>query len=216
MSGAEIPLIVFARAPTPGQTKTRLVPALGRDGAARLSAAFLDDVLARVARVPELRPELWCPTEEDAARFEQAHVQVGGDVGERMAHALSVALTRAPAALLIGSDLPTLPATHLRAAARALATHDVVLGPAHDGGFYLVGARASAPDLRPPIRWSTRHALADTRARLAHRAVALIRPWYDVDTPEDLRLLRAHLALRPSAAPRSAATLADFDRVRGA
>ena len=207
---------MFARAPAPGRTKTRLAPALGPDGAARLSAAFLADVLATVAQVPELRPELWCPTEEDAAALEGARVQVGDDVGERMAHALSVALTRAPAALLIGSDLPTLPASRLRAALRALDTHDVVLGPAHDGGFYLVGARGSAPDLGPPIRWSTRHALVDTRARLVDRAVAQIRPWYDVDTPEDLRLLRAHLALAPEAAPRTTAVLVDFDRVPGA
>ena len=127
-------------------------------------------------------------------------------------------LDRAPAALLVGSDLPTLPTVPLLAAASVLREDrsDVVLGPSADGGFYMIGARGDAPRLGPGVRWSTAHALADTRARLAPRRVAMVRPWYDMDTPEDLRLLRAHLALAPEAAPRTTAVLVDFDRVPGA
>ncbi len=215
MPFAEVPVVVFARAPWPGRAKTRLIPALGEAPAARLAAAFLEDVLATVAAVPGLAAEPWCPP-EDVAAFEGARAQQGLELGARMTHALADALDRAPIALLVGSDLPTLPASHLEEAVDALARHDVVLGPAADGGFYLVGARGEAPALGPGVRWSSRHALADVHARLTDRRVALVRPWYDVDTEEDLRLLRAHLALRPHAAPRTAETLGVFDRMRGA
>ncbi|MBX3274385.1 MAG: TIGR04282 family arsenosugar biosynthesis glycosyltransferase [Sandaracinaceae bacterium] len=214
MRAGEAPLLVFGRAPRPGTTKTRLIGALGAAGAAQLSAAFLADVLATSARVAPA-VELWCPP-EDVEEMEGARPQRGDDLGARMTHALADALSRAPAALLIGSDVPTLPASHLAAALDALARHDVVLGPSADGGFYLIGARGEVPDLGGPIRWSSRHALDDVRARLRGLRVGLARPWYDVDTEEDLRLLRAHLALDPRAAPRSAATLADFDRMRRA
>lgn len=216
MPSEPLPLIVFARAPRPGRTKTRLIPALGADGAARLSAAFLEDVLATATEVPGLAPELWCPSAEDAARFTRARVQEGDDLGARMQHALADALRRAPAALLIGSDVPTLPARWLRDALAGLARAEVVVGPSSDGGYWLVGARGEAPDLSGAIRWSTRHALADTRAALGARRVVTTRPWYDVDTPEDLRLLRLHLATRPAAAPRSARVLCDFDPFEGA
>lgn len=214
-SAEPVTVIVFARAPRPGRTKTRLVPALGEAGAARLHAAMLEDVLATVASVPGLAVELWCPA-EDVAALPGARAQRGEDLGARMTDALADALERAPRALLIGSDLPTLPAARLAEAVDALDAAEVVLGPSADGGFYLVGARGSAPPLGPGVRWSTRSALADTRARLGDRAVALVGPWYDVDTPEDLRLLRAHLALAPGAAPATAAALADFDRVPAA
>lgn len=215
MPSADVPVVVFTRAPRPGRAKTRLIPALGEALAARLAAAFLEDVLATIAAIPGLAPEPWCPP-DDVATLEGARAQEGADLGARMTHALADALRRAPVALLVGSDLPTLPASHLEEAWRALARHDVVLGPAADGGFYLVGARGAAPALGPGVRWSSRHALADVRARLTDRSVALVRPWYDVDTEEDLRLLRAHLALRPRAAPRTAEALGVFDRMRRA
>ncbi len=220
MPAGDVALIVFARAPRPGHTKTRLIPALGADGSARLYRAFLEDTLAKARGLDGFEVEIWAATAEDRALLGPCRSQVAGDLGARMSHALADAQRRAERALLIGTDVPTLPPACLEAAAAALTTHDVVLGPSADGGYYLIGSRAPAPSLAG-VRWSSSHALADTIGGLGDRRVALLRPWYDVDTPADLRLLRAHLALRPTAAPATAAALglstaADFDPLRGA
>jgi len=165
----------------------------------------------RTVDLAGLREELWVAHPDDAPAYDAPRLQAGETLGARMSHALADALRRADRALLIGTDAPTLPRGFLARAARALDTAEVVLGPSADGGYYLIGARGSAPDLGgPAIRWSTPHALADTRARVSGRRVATLPPWYDVDTPEDLRLLRLHLALDPSAAPATAAALAAF------
>ena len=202
-----VALIIFARAPRPGHTKTRLIPALGPGGSARLYAAFLKDTLARANALDGFEVEVWAAAEADQAFFDSSRLQEGADLGERMSHALQDALTRHERALVIGTDAPTLPEAHLVAAGRALEAHDVVLGPSADGGYYLIGARAPAPRLEG-VRWSSAHTLDDTVASLRGRRLALLRPWYDVDTPGDLRLLRAHLALRPAAAPATAEALA--------
>ena len=162
------------------------------------------------ARAEGYSPELWAASEEDAAALAPrlARVQTGGDLGRRMQRALADAIGRAGRAVLIGSDVPTLSPARLAEARRHLAGERVVLGPSVDGGFYLVGASARAPDLEAPIRWSTRHALADTRRALEGRPVRLLAPHYDVDEPEDLDLLRTHLDLAPGAAPHTAEALA--------
>lgn len=207
---SEVPLVIFARAPRPGATKTRLIGALGAERAARLYAAFVTDV-RRKGDLAGLREQLWVAHPDDVDAYEAPRLQRGADLGARMSHALGDALERADRALLIGTDSPTLPAAYLRLAADALDAADVVFGPSADGGYYLIGARGSAPALGgASVRWSTPHALADSRAKVAGRRVATLPPWYDVDTPEDLRLLRVHLALDPRAAPATAAALAAF------
>lgn len=214
MSDEQIALLVFAKAPRPGRVKTRLASALGGEGAARLYAAFLDDTWATVTALRGMRSELWAASAEDAAGLapRACRVQTGGDLGARMHGAMADALGRASRVILVGSDHPTVPPALFSDAARALETHEVVLGPSADGGFFLVGARGAAVAFDSGVRWSSRHALADTLDGLAGRSVRLIRPWYDVDTPEDLHVLGAHLALRPAAAPLTAAVLRRFDR----
>lgn len=211
---SNLALGVFARRPAAGRSKTRLAPALGADGAAALYDAFLTDTLARFTDAT-----VFCADAADLAWFEDRHpghrhlAQAEADLGERMRVALETLLEEADGAVVIGSDAPTLPAARVHAAGRALSRGaDVVLGPAADGGYYLYGCRGEAPAL-PDVRWSSRHALADTVASLerAGRTPALLAPWYDVDTPEDLRLLRAHLALTPRVAPETARAL--FDRL---
>lgn len=213
-----VPLAVFARAPVAGETKTRLMAALGADGSAALYHAFLQDVLDHV---PEgLEAELWCAGDLDhpalvelaerhgAARYAQPEV----GLGERMAHTLGAALGRGGRGLVIGSDSPTLPGALLSRAAAALDDAEVVLGPSADGGYYLVGMRGAVAPIFEGVRWSTRHVLSDTLARAAEAGVVprLLAPWYDVDTADDLRLLRAHLGLDPGAAPHTAARLAQL------
>lgn len=210
---SRIPLALFGRAPRPGATKTRLVPALGAQGAADLYAAFLVDSLARCYECADVVDvTLWVADEPDdpvlAALCADVprRSQPAGGLGARMAFALGEALDVASRAMVVGSDLPTLPAAYLRAAAVALEVADVVLGPSADGGYYLVGARGRVPRIFDGIRWSTRHTLADTleAADRSGLAVRLLPPWYDVDEPKDLRLLRAHLAITPDAAPATA------------
>jgi hypothetical protein len=214
-----IPLAVYARAPLPGVAKTRLAPALGPDGAATLYAAFIDDTLATCVRVAEVSPSVWVagdPDEPSVAgrcgtlpRSRQAE----GDLGARMGATLDEQIQSHRAGIVIGSDSPTLPAAYLgRAAALLAAGAAVVLGPSADGGYYLVGACGCVPPILDGVRWSSPHTLADTvrACRNARIEPRFLPPWYDVDTPEDLRLLRAHLAVRPRAAPATARSLGLF------
>ncbi|HJL17824.1 MAG TPA: TIGR04282 family arsenosugar biosynthesis glycosyltransferase [Sandaracinaceae bacterium LLY-WYZ-13_1] len=208
-----VAVAIFARAPRAGRTKTRLAAAIGAERAASLYRAFLDDVVAKVRAWPTARPVLWAAAPDDVAPLAALHPdlevrpQPAGDLGARMGSALADGLTRGPRTLLIGSDVPTAPSALLRAAARALEHAGSVWGPVADGGFWLVGARDRPPDLAGGVRWSSRHALADSLRRAPPGRAVLLRPWYDVDTPEDLRLLRAHLAVRPRDAPVTAAAL---------
>jgi rSAM/selenodomain-associated transferase 1 len=208
------PLAIFARLPAPGTVKTRLAPELGDEGAARLYRAFVDDTIAAGRATEGLAPELWLssgPGEACLGLVDDLPVreQPAGDLGERMRDALSAMVQTAGRGLVVGSDCPTLPRAYLRAAAAALAEHDVVIGPSADGGYYAIGARGRVPPLFDGVRWSTRHVLVETRARARREGLAVceLPPWYDVDTPEDLRLLRLHLAARPDAAPATARAL---------
>jgi rSAM/selenodomain-associated transferase 1 len=209
-----VALALFLRAPEPGRTKTRLAAALGDEGAARLYRGFVEDLLARFAPMDELEVRLWCAGDvehpwivQQSELYGLARVaQPAGDLGERMGAALQDGIARRGAALVVGSDAPTLPAASVRRATQALGYGDLVVGPAHDGGYYLIGARDRVPAVFEGVPWSTSRVLAETlqRARQANLRVHRLPPWYDVDTPEDLRLLRTHLAADRSAAPRTA------------
>ncbi len=202
---------VFARAPVAGETKTRLIPALGAEGAARLHEAFLRDVLQRAARVAPVTlfvaGAMDHPTFEsllDAPELSSVRrvPQVGADLGERMREALQTLRAHASAAFLVGSDVPTFPERLLRAVARR--RDERVLTPTTDGGYALVGGRAGW-DFEG-VCWSRPTTLAETLRR--NPGARLTEPWYDVDEPADLELLRLHLDLDPSAAPATALALA--------
>lgn len=176
-------VLVFARQARAGRVKTRLVPLLGADGAARLHARLVRRALAtaRAARLGEVT--LWGSSR-----------QRGPDLGVRMEHALRHALRRAPRAILMGADAPALRPAHLRRAARWLAGGaDAVFAPAEDGGYALVALRRVSPRLFEGIEWGGARVMAQTRARLAAlgwRARELPQVW-DVDRPEDVARLRA-------------------------
>lgn len=203
-------IVVFGRDPTAGNVKTRLIPELGETGAAELYAAFLADTLARCMTFEEHDLSFWladAPSRELDLEV-RIEVQRGEDLGARMAHAIATELATHERVIVIGSDSPTLPTSYIAAADRRLATHDLVLGPSADGGYYLIGATRPIDDVLREIDWSTARVLEQTIARSKHLRVALLSPWYDVDTPDDLRLLRAHIAVDPTAAPTTAAALA--------
>lgn len=167
----------------PGRVKTRLVPRLGEWRAARLHARLTAHAL-RTAQAAGCGP---------VERYDTAK-QRGADLGARMHHALSSALRRHRGAIVIGSDCPALRPSDLRRAARLLAGgSDVVLAPAEDGGYVLIGARRLSPQLFAGIEWGSSTVYADTVRRLTllrYRWRELRRLW-DVDRPEDLERLRA-------------------------
>ncbi|MBX7542064.1 TIGR04282 family arsenosugar biosynthesis glycosyltransferase [Qipengyuania sphaerica] len=179
-------LSIFARLPVPGRVKTRLIPALGEEGAARLYARLLAQTID-VARESGLDFELRVTGGEIAAFHDlfgddiKVVDQGEGDLGDKMARV-------PPPALLIGSDCPGVTAPLLRAAAGALDDRRVVLGPANDGGYYLIGFREPVPFLFEDMEWSTPKVLPETLARLAQRGwgPAILPELADIDTPEDL------------------------------
>jgi rSAM/selenodomain-associated transferase 1 len=200
MSAAPCAVIVMAKAPDPGAVKTRLIPALGAEGAAALAARLLKHTLAqaRAARIgpvtlagapgidhPFLR---YCATRYGTALV----AQPDGDLGERMHALLSAVLAEHACALVIGSDCPALDAAQLRAAAEHLAAGaDVVLAPTEDGGYALLGLRKPQPALFTDMAWSTPGVLAQTRERIAAGGLRLaeLPLLWDVDRPEDVARL---------------------------
>jgi len=196
---AQSALIVFAKAPLAGFAKTRLIPALGPNGAAALALRLLQHTVSTGMRAGFGHAEL-CVTpdtshpvfQELAATHHMVLTQQGrGDLGERMARALGRRLAQGGRVLLIGTDSPALDADTLRAADLALETHDAVFVPALDGGYALVGLARPATSLFLNMTWSTAQVMAATRERLreANLSWAELAPVADIDEPADLRHL---------------------------
>jgi rSAM/selenodomain-associated transferase 2/rSAM/selenodomain-associated transferase 1 len=194
-------LLLFTRYPEPGKTKTRLIPLLGEEAAARLQVAMTAHALAAARELArdraaglEVRFEgggrdamraLFGP----AVRYEP---QGAGDLGDRMKRGFADAFDRgAESAVIVGADVPAISASILGAAFDALGEHDVVLGPATDGGYYLIGLRRPAPELFDSIPWGTGDVFQRTLAVAAQQGhrVAQLTPLADVDRPEDIPVL---------------------------
>ena len=202
MSGA---IIVFAKAPVARAAKTRLIPVLGADGAARLHERLIRRALDIAQAACPGAIELCCAPDATHLFFSGiggvALTEQGtGDLGARMHRALARALRAAERAVLIGADCPALTPAYLREAIHALEEADVVLGPAADGGYVLVGARRVAPALFDGIAWGGSRVLDEQRAclrALGWRWSELATLW-DVDRPEDLERVRRELADGPA------------------
>jgi hypothetical protein len=196
---------LFVKHPVPGQVKTRLAGALGDDAATRLYVAFVADILARFRSFPGRRSLGFTPDEPAArAAFDalgrgayQLWAQPSSDLGSRM-FAFFRDHLRNPGdrAVLIGSDSPTLPFHFVDKAFQSLRDHDLVLGPAADGGYYLIGMTAPAKNVFDGIPWSEPTVLLKTAERISELKLrcALLPLWYDVDSHADVYLLRGHLA----------------------
>ena len=194
---------ILARAPLPGRAKTRLIPALGAQGAARAQRRFTRNTL-RLAAAADTGPvTLWC-TPDAEQRFFRAVYRAGGvalqsqcdgDLGARMLQACAHHFASRPdqPLLLMGTDCPVLAPGHLQAAARALQQHEVVVVPAEDGGYVLVGMRRLVPEIFERVEWSTPQVMTQTRERLRQAGVDWLEmpTLWDVDEPADwLRLQR--------------------------
>lgn len=193
-------LLVFARAPRAGEVKTRLIPRLGAQGAADLHARLIHRCLDTVTRAGLCPVELWCAPSSHAPFFESCRArydiglydQVPGDLGERMYAALASALARAESAVLVGTDIPLLEVADLEAALQALQHgKDVVVGPATDGGYYLIGVRHADRRLFTHMPWGGPDVFRETSRRLQRLALDWLRlcERSDIDTPEDFHNL---------------------------
>lgn len=184
----DVRIVAFARFPVAGLCKTRLIPAVGPDGAAAIHTRLVERCIAAM-RGSGLCVELRTTGAETAAFRDWLGDDISfidqgeGDLGDR--------LTRAAApypVIFIGSDAPDLDATRLIAAANALRGAEAVIGPAEDGGYYLLGLSAPAPWLFTEMDWGTETVFAETMRRLAAHGIApvVLDPLADVDRPEDL------------------------------
>jgi uncharacterized protein len=209
----------MAKYPAPGSAKTRLGAQIGFQAACRLSEAFIRDLADRLGGLAlPVTWAFWPPT----ARFgelvpgQRCVPQVGGDLGERLESAIGecIATLRLPV-LAIGTDAPHIDGASLREGADALAAGaDVVLGPATDGGYYLIGVRAPHAALFHDIAWGSSSVLETTleRARAASLRVHLLPTTFDVDDELGLQALRALLARGTITLPHTAAALGGVRR----
>ena len=202
-------LIVFAKNPVPNRVKTRLIPTLSPEQAATLYTAFLTDWCEARAELPDV-DRVIAYTPEDAQPDLQALIgddaiyisQMGADLGERLVSATQWAAEHGYTKILVvGSDSPTLPISYISEALGLLDSRDVVIGPSVDGGYYLIGFSVEnlptvVPHMFAEIKWSTAEVFQQTVARIrdAEVTLGLLPPWYDIDTPEDLAFLHAHIA----------------------
>lgn len=189
-------ILIFAKAPVPGFAKTRLARLIGEESAAALAARMLDHTVA-AAVAAEVGPvQLCCAPDTTHAAFTDAMRNHGvslveqgdGDLGTRLHSAFCRALTSHRSVIIIGTDAPSLDATHLRQAAIVLQQKRAVFVPASDGGYALVGLTEPVPVLFEDMAWSTSSVMAHTRKRLQRAGLQWVEleQVHDVDEPEDL------------------------------
>ena len=210
---SQISLIVFARRPRAG-VKRRLARAIGVDYAARVYAALLENTLSQAERVAFRQRILMPATRTDMAWFAARYRRRGwrvrgqsyGNLGQRMAHALAAELGHGRATILVGSDIADISSGDLRHAACLLSSGTrAVLGPASDGGFWLIGMRHPLTDPFTDVPWSSDTVLARTLNNFESSGipVALLPLRHDVDRARDLRFWRARAVQRRRACSRS-------------
>ena len=210
-------LIMVAKKPEPGFTKTRLCPPFTPQEAAQFYRCLMLDTLKLVKRVEGVEPCVaYAPI--GARAYFQSLVpgevrlisQQGADLGERLANALADRFQHGSRKVVVmNSDGPTLPLTYLEQAFQQLQNHDVSLGMGHDGGYYLIGMRRDQPELFENISWSSDQVLSQTldACRRLQLKVHRLPQWYDVDVADDLQHLRSDLVKNPAAAPHTEAFL---------
>ena len=207
---------IFAKQPVAGTVKTRLIPAVGAEQAADLAEAFLQDTLAVVRKLGRAESIIatTAPFAREYLRGHQMWIQPQGDLGFRMEAILRRALLAHPMAFAIGADSPGLPLICLDQARNRLTSHDVVLGPSLDGGFYLIGVKHCPPGLLSGIEWSRPTTMQQTISRLQQQglSVAMLPDWFDVDTAAELSRLESLLASRVIDCPHTQAVFEDLRR----
>ena len=219
-------LVIMAKAPRPGAVKTRLAKSLPVQAVAELYKCLLNDTIALAQTLDHVEIAIMCPATdvEDLSLAVAKSVRVVPQNGSGLAAALDsvftqfsqFAATGRPEVIAFNSDSPHLPASVLKSAFDALEACNLVVGPTHDGGYYLVGARASHPNLFSHDGMGTASAL-DALLECASELqlkVRVLDPFYDIDVAADLRQLAEELQRIPEKAPRTAKWLAEWASTR--
>lgn len=192
-------LFIFVKYPDSGKVKTRLAKSTGPERAAALYADFVEEILKKLTGARNYDISLCISDKNDLSRFQnwlgaerEYTFQNGNDLGERMANCFQEAFAKnIDSAIIIGTDSPDLPPAYIDTAFHSLSHHDMVIGPAEDGGYYLIGFRKSGfnKTIFQNIRWSTATVYADTLTRTAGANLTLFQlpQWHDIDTIEDLK-----------------------------
>ena len=219
-SGSDRVLVIMAKAPRPREVKTRLAPSLSPEVAVTFYCCLLHDTLALARSMRDVDVAIMCPDSDvsELARMAGNHVSVVAQKGEGLAAGLTSVFAHFAEGherrtIAFNSDSPHLPRSVLEDAFETLAAHDVVVGPTHDGGYYLVGAKASHPTLFAHDGMGTSSALERllSRAQALELSVGFSDPFYDIDVTEDLTRLAAELHLAPIRAPRTARWLKEWE-----
>jgi rSAM/selenodomain-associated transferase 1 len=215
-------LVIMAKAPRPGTVKTRLTPSLPLPAISALYRCLLDDTLALAQSLSGVEVAVMCPDSDvdELARLAGGGASVVAQKGEGLAAGLTSVFAHFAGdhqrrIIAFNSDSPHLPPSALEDAFEALAAHDLVVGPTHDGGYYLVGAKTCRPALFAGDGMGTSSALERllSRARVLQLSVGLIDPFYDIDVADDLIRLAAELRLAPARAPRTATWFGEWEQV---
>jgi uncharacterized protein len=212
-------LVIMAKAPKPGMVKTRLADCLPPSAVTGLYRCLFHDTLALAESLDSVEVAIMCPAPDvdDLARLAANAVSVVAQTGDGLAAGLNsvfahFAGTGRQRVIAFNSDSPHLPAFVLKSAFDALTTSDVVVGPTHDGGYYLVGAKATHPGLFNGNKMGTSNALETLLERVRTLGLSLhfADPFYDIDVASDLIRLERELRLSPSRAPRTAVWFAQW------
>jgi uncharacterized protein len=228
-------LVIMAKAPRPGAVKTRLVPSLSPAAVIDFYRCLLDDTLKLARSLSGVEVAIMCPDSDvnELSQLAGTEASVVAQKGEGLAAGLTSVFAHFALdyrreghqrdahqrrTIAFNSDSPHLPRSVLEHAFETLAAHDVVVGPTHDGGYYLVGAKASHPTLFAHDGMGTSSALERllSRARALELSVGFVAPSYDIDVVDDLTRLAAELRLAPARAPRTARWLQEWERLCGA
>jgi hypothetical protein len=214
-------LVIMAKAPRPGAVKTRLAPSLSPAAVTAFYCCLLDDTLALARSLSDVEVAIMCPDSDvnELARLAGNGASVVAQKGEGLAAGLTSVFAHFAEGhqrriIAFNSDSPHLPRSALEGAFETLAAHDVVVGPTHDGGYYLVGAKATHPALFENDGMGTTNALEAllARARTLALSVGFTAPFYDIDVASDLARLAEELRHAPARAPRTAAWLTEWDQ----
>ena len=217
-------LVIMAKAPRPGLVKTRLARSLPPPAVTALYRCLLDDTMTLAQSLGSVEVAVMCPASDvdDLAWLARDSVRIVAQAGEGLAAGLTSVFAHFAASghqriIAFNSDSPHLPKSVLEDAFHALADHDLVVGPTHDGGYYLVGAKAPHPTLFVHDGMGTSSALDRllSRARALDLSVACATPFYDIDVGDDLTRLAAELRLSPARAPRTATWLREWELAAG-
>jgi rSAM/selenodomain-associated transferase 1 len=213
-------LVIMAKAPRPGAVKTRLAHSLSSEAVTAFYRCLLDDTLALARSMSDVEVAIMCPSSDvnELTRLAGTEGSVVAQNGEGLAAGLTSVFAHFAEGhqrhtIAFNSDSPHLPRSVLEDAFETLAAHDVVVGPTHDGGYYLVGAKASHPTLFAGDGMGTSSALERLllHARALELSVGFAPSFYDIDVADDLARLAEELRLAPESAPRTAAWLREWE-----